>query len=132
MRPWIYRQNLKAGLLIPGAHNRSPRHDVMYVGLSDAELAQLAPGLDYDTGMAEYGRILSVQGRRLNLLQQDIPLNRRDQPGKRVHRLQGFPRGRGSLDNGFRSGRILGALGEKEMSSEDSRAYGRQARQPHV
>ena len=69
MSHWIYRQNLKAGLLIPGAHKRSPRHDVMHVGLSDAELAQLAPGLDYDTVMADYGRILSVQDRRLNLLQ---------------------------------------------------------------
>ena len=104
----------------------------MYVGLSDAELAQLAPSLDYDTVMAEYGRTLSVQDGQLNLLQQDIPLNRRDQPGKSVPRLQGFPRGRGGLDNGFRSGRILGALGEKEMSSEDSRASGLQARKPHV
>ena len=47
---------------------------LLYVGLSDAELAQLAPGLDYDTVMAQYGRIPSVQDRRLNLLQQDIPL----------------------------------------------------------
>ena len=64
----------------------------MYVGLSDAELAQLAPSLDYDTVMAEYGRTLSVQDGQLNLLQQDIPLNRRDQPGKSVPRLQGVSR----------------------------------------
>ena len=30
---WIYRQNLKAGLLIPDAHKRSPRHDVIVRGL---------------------------------------------------------------------------------------------------
>ena len=85
---WIYRQNLKAGLLIPDAHTRSPRHAVMDE-MPRAELAQRAPSLDYNTVMAQYERPPSALDRRLALLrelllQQDIPLPT-DEPN--LHRV---------------------------------------------
>ena len=74
---WIYRQNLEAGLLWPPGGPGSARHDVMDWG-DAAELAQRAPGLDYNTVMAQYERLPSALDRRLTLLrelllQQDIP-----------------------------------------------------------
>ena len=39
----------------------------------EAELAQRAPNLDYETVMEHYERISSALDRRLTLLQQDIP-----------------------------------------------------------
>ena len=76
---WIYRQNLKAGLLWPLEDMpQGARDDVMNLRMNDSTLLQQAPRLDSETVAAQSARTPSALDRRLTLLrellrQQDIP-----------------------------------------------------------
>ena len=76
---WIYRQNLKAGLLRPPEATLESRHEVLAWGWEANRLAAPPPPcLDPETVKAQYARIPSALDRRLTLLnelllQQDIP-----------------------------------------------------------
>ena len=87
---WIYRQNLEAGLLRSPAGPESVRRNVMYLGLSEAELVRRAPRLDPETVVAQYARTPSALDRRLYLLnelllQQDMPEPQDKQLQNRVY-----------------------------------------------
>ena len=74
---WIYRQNLKSGLLRPPEATPESRHHVLDWGWEANRLAA-APCLDPETVKAQYARTPSALDRRLTLLnelllQQDLP-----------------------------------------------------------